>query len=76
MTASQYLTLDEQIAYEDTLIDSFSGDEFGQFIDHMDELDYMDGYDYLPDCLYDGVSSQETPDYTDDLYDNGDHSME
>ncbi len=73
MTATQLRTLDEQIAYENSFIDSFSD---SQDIDPIDELDYMDGYDYHNDYdAYDAYDVEEPESY-DDLYDDGDYSME
>jgi hypothetical protein len=70
MTITQSRTLDEQIAHENALIDTWSGSNDYNTITDLSDLDDEEGYQDSDD--YQDVEND--PDY--ELYDDGDYSLE
>jgi hypothetical protein len=73
MTATQQRTYDEQLAHEDSLIDSWSHEE--KDIIDLGDLDDAEGFQYHDDDYMIGCYPEDDIDYS-GLYDDGDHSME
>jgi hypothetical protein len=73
MTATQKRTLDEQIAHEDALIETWTAsNDYNSIID-LSDLDDEEGLRYDEDDFedYEAFSG-----WSDELYDDGDYSMD
>ena len=75
MTITQSRTLDEQIAHENALIDSWGASADYHSITDLSDLDEEEGLNYDEDDFDDYQDVENDPSY-DELYDDGDHSME
>ncbi len=72
MTATQSRTLDEQIAHENALIDSWGSGDYNSITD-LSDLDDEEGLAYDEDDFDDEDFGR---DYDEDLYDGGDYSQD
>lgn len=76
MTITQQRTLDEQIAHENSLIDSWTSSDDYNSITDLSDLDNEEGLDYEEDDFDDEDPYNRMNFHEEELYDGGDYSLE